>query len=499
MDIIAEIRRRHFVSKENISSIARSMGISRPTVRKHLKTDIEPVYQRQSQVAPKLGEFKTLLTKWLEAELFLPKKQRRTAMRLFEGLVDEGYAGAYDSVRRFVKHWKVENKGSPSIKQAFVPLAFKPGEVCQFDWSQEVVEIGGLEQAIKVAHFRLACSRKMFVVAYFREAQEMLMDAHNKAFAFYGGVPLQMIYDNPKTIVDTVFVGKGRKFNRRFMALANHYLFKPVACTPASGWEKGQIENQVGNVREWLFTPRAKFDTLDDLNCWLEKRCNELSNRKHPDFPSQTIAECFRQEQSYLRQITTPFAGYLEHLLKVSRTCLVRIDRNQYSVPAQWAGQVVSVKLFAGHLNVVAKGKAIATHQRSFLRDQLICNPWHYLPILEKKPGALRHGAPFQDWDLPGSIQRVRTTLLQQDKGDRAFVELLLLAREAGLDVLETACELALESGIVNGSVVQNEVRRLIEPVRPKSLNASNNLQLTAEPQADCQRYDHLLESHYVH
>ena len=111
----------------------------------------------------------------------------------------------------------------------------------------------------------------------------------------------------------------------------------------------------------------------------------------------------------------------------------------------------------------------------------------------------MRHGTPFQDWDLPGSIQRVRTTLLQQDKGDRAFVELLLLAREAGLDVLETACELALESGIVNGSVVQNEVRRLIEPVRPKSLNASNNLQLTAEPQADCQRYDHLLESHYVH
>jgi hypothetical protein len=148
---------------------------------------------------------------------------------------------------------------------------------------------------------------------------------------------------------------------------------------------------------------------------------------------------------------------------------------------------------------VVAEGKAIATHQRSFLRDQLICNPWHYLPVLEKKPGALRHGAPFQDWDLPGSIQRVRTTLLQQDKGDRAFVELLLLAREAGLDVLETACELALESGIVNGSVVQNEVRRLIEPARPKSLSTSNNLQLTAEPQADCQRYDHLLESHYVH
>ena len=499
MDIIAEIRRRHFVSKESISSIARSLGVSRPTVRKHLQTEAEPIYQRQIQIAPKLGEFKVLLTKWLEAEALLPQRQRRTAMRLFEGLVDDGYTGAYDSVRRFVKQWKASYKNTPSLKQAFVPLAFKPGEVCQFDWSQEVVEIGGIEQAIKAAHFRLAYSRKMFVVAYLREAQEMVMDAHDKAFAFYGGVPLQMIYDNPKTIVDTVFVGKGRQFNRRFMALANHYLFEPVACTPAAGWEKGQVENQVGNVREWLFTPRVKFETLDDLNRWLEKRCQELSNRKHPDFPSRTIAECFQQEQPLLRQITTPFAGYIEHLLKVSRTCLVRVDRNQYSVPAQWSGQVVSVRVAADHLDIVAEGKTIATHQRSFLRDQLICNPWHYLSVLEKKPGAIRHGAPFQDWELPEAIQRVREKLQQQDKNERAFVDLLLLTREAGLDALETACELVLESGVVSAGVLQNAVRRLIEPIRPKTLNASDNLQLITEPRADCQRYDRLLGSHYVH
>lgn len=499
MDIIAEVRRRYFVSGENISSISRSLKISRPTVRKHLETEEEPVYQRQSQPEPKLGEYKALLIQWLEEDVKLPKKQRRTAMRLFEGLVDEGYTGAYDSVQRFVKQWNVDNKHFSSTKQAFVPLIFKPGEVCQFDWSQEVVEIGGIEQTIKVAHFRLAYSRKMFVRAYPREAQEMVMDAHNKAFAFYGGVPLQMVYDNPKTIVDTVFVGKQRKFNRRFMALANHYLFEPVACTPAAGWEKGQVENQVGNIREWLFTPRARFEAFDDLNSWLEKRCSELSIRQHPTQPSQTIDVCFQQEQPFLRQITTPFAGYIEHLLKVSKTCLIRIDKNQYSVPAQWAGQIVSVRLAADQLDIVTEGKIIATHQRSFLRDQLICNPWHYLPILEKKPGALRHGAPFQDWDLPESIQKVRAKLLPQDKGDRAFIDLLLLTREAGLDALETACELALESGVVNASVVQNEVRRLIEPTRPKTLNTCDNLQLATEPQADCQRYDHLLESQYVH
>ena len=499
MNIIAEVRRRHLVSGESISSIARSLKISRPTVRKHLATESEPVYKRDFQPEPKLGSFKPVLINWLEVDYQLPKNQRRTAQRLFEGLVDEGYTGAYDSIQRYVKQWKVDNRKSASTKQAFVPLSFQPGEVCQFDWSQETVEIDGRELKIKVAHFRLAYSRKMFVVAYPRETQEMVMDAHNKAFAFYGGVPLQMVYDNLKTVVDTVFVGKERKFNRRFMALANHYLFEPVACTPAAGWEKGQVENQVGNIREWLFTPRAKFDSFADLNTWLTGRCEELSSRKHPTLTSQTIAECFLKEQPLLRQITTPFAGYIEHLLKVSRTCLVRHDRNNYSVPAQWVGQMVSVRVTAYTLSVVAKGKTIAEHHRSFVRDEMVCNPWHYLSVLEKKPGALRHGVPFQDWDLPKSIQQVRKKLLQQDKGDKAFVDCLLLAKEVGIDAFEAACELTLESGVVTGSIILNELRRLTEPDRPKELNACHHLQLTTEPQANFDHYDHLLGAHNAH
>jgi hypothetical protein len=146
-------------------------------------------------------------------------------------------------------------------------------------------------------------------------------------------------YDNLKAVVDTVFVGKERKFNRRFMALANHYLFEPVACTPAAGWEKGQIENQVGNIREWLFTPRAKFATLAALNAWLGQRCEELSQRKHPTLPSRTIADCFAQEHPLLRPVTQPFAGTIEQLAKVSKLCLVRWDRNAYSVPAEWVGK----------------------------------------------------------------------------------------------------------------------------------------------------------------
>lgn len=128
------------------------------------------------------------------------------------------------------------------LSKAFVPLAFPAGEVCQFDWSQEIVELGSVTQTIKVAHFRMAHSRKMFVVAYPNETQEMVFDAHNQAFKFFDGVPKQMIYDNLKTVVDAIFVGKERQFNRRFLTLANHYMFEPVACTPASGWKKDKLK-----------------------------------------------------------------------------------------------------------------------------------------------------------------------------------------------------------------------------------------------------------------
>jgi len=499
MDIIYEIRRRHSVQKQTVTAIARDMGLSRPTVRKHLNTVEQPKYERVQPSPPKLGQFEDQLTQWLIDEAKLPRPRRRTAHRLFEGLQEVGYSGAYDSVQRFVKRWKSGNHG-PKLTDAFVPLLFQPGDACQFDWSQEQVELGGIMQTIKVAHFRLAYSRQMFVVAYPREMQEMVLDAHSRAFAFFGGVPARLIYDNLKTVVDAVYTGKERQFNRRFLTLANHYLFEPVACTPASGWEKGQVENQVGNVREWLFTPLARFASFAALNDWLDTRCKELAQRKHPVQSQRTIADCFADEQSLLRPITARFDGYVEQMMRVSSTCLVRVDRNRYSVPASAAGQAVSVRTTADQVRVVAHGETIAAHPRVFGRDQLICDPWHYLPVLEKKPGALRDGAPFVAWDLPRPIQVVRDRILKQPKGDRAFVELLMLAGEAGLDALTVACELTLECGAVSAPVVMNELRRLIAPHLPvMANNVPDGIALTMEPIANCHRYDYLLGAANVH
>lgn len=496
METIGKIRRRHLVNGESISAIARSLNLSRNTVKKYLGATAEPTYQRQRQPKPQLGAFQETLEQWLELDRTLPKAQRRTARRLFECLQAEGYRGAYDSIQRYVRAWNAS--GTKTIRtRAFVPLSFAPGEVGQFDWSYEHVVLGGVTQTIKLAHFRLTYSRQMFVVAYPRETQEMVFDAHNRAFAFFGGVPHKMVYDNLKTVVEAVFAGKDRQFNRRFLALANHYLFEPVACTPASGWEKGQVENQVGNIREWLFTPTPRFADFTGLNQWLETRCRELAGRRHPT-QDATIADVLKVEHPHLRPVTMPFDGYVEHLLRVSSTCLVSVDRNRYSVPAEWAGKVVSVRVSAGTIRVVADGQEQARHVRRFGRDQLVCEPWHYLSVLETKPGALRHGVPFIEWVLPPAVEAVRQQVLKQPKGDRAFAELLLAAREPGLERLEVACQLAQSQGKPSAAIVLNELRRLTSPLRVTVVQTPDTLSLREEPVANCARYDALREAAYV-
>ena len=183
----------------------------------------------------------------------------------------------------------------------FIPLWFAPGEAYQFDWSHEVVVLGGVTTTVKVAHIRLCHSRMFLVRAYPRETQEMVFDAHDHAFRLFGGACRRGIYDNMTTAVDAVFLGKERRFNRRFLRMCSHYLVDPVACTPAAGWEKGQVENQVGNIREHLFTPRLHFASYAELNAWLEARClAQARESAHPEQTDKTVWEVFEAERASL-------------------------------------------------------------------------------------------------------------------------------------------------------------------------------------------------------
>ena len=291
---------------------------------------------------------------------------------------------------------------------AFIPLHFAAGDALQFDWSEEYVLLGGVEHKVHVAHFRLCHSRKPFVVAYLNEKQEMVLDAFIRALAFFGGVPRRVIIDNPKTMVTYVSRSKDRIFHPRFLALMNHYVIEPVACTPASGWEKGQVENQVQFLRGELFTPRLAFDDLDGLNDWLRLRSEELANRLHPDQQDRTIADVFSDEQRELRPLGRPFDGYVEKTVRVRSTCLVQYDSNRYSVPSEHAGRHVSLRAYADRIVVVADNEIIAEHERYFTRNISYFEPWHYVPLLDRKPGALRDGAPFVGWELPEAMEQIK-------------------------------------------------------------------------------------------
>ena len=492
VETIARIRFEHFQNGKPIKRIARELGIARDTVRKVLRSGAtEFTYKRTVQPQPRLGPWVETLTAILEAEAKLPRRERRTTQRLFEELRGHGYDGAHDSVHRFVRAWRAARARAPI--QAFVPLSFEPGEAYQFDWSHEQIEFAGLPLTVKVAQVRLAYSRMPFVRAYFRETQEMVFDAHDRAFAFYGGACRRGIYDNMKTAVEAVFVGRGRLYNRRFLQLMSHHLVEPTACTPAAGWEKGQVENQVGVMRDVFFRPRPKVKALEELNAWLTDQCVAYARRaRHPEFRDRTIWEVFEEERGALTPLVGPFAGFTEKPMRATTTCLVAHDRNKYSVDARAAGQSVLVRAYADRIVVLLGEGVVADHPRSFKREQVIFDPWHYLPVLMRKPGALRNGAPFKDWDLPAALARVRAKLRAHPDGDRQFVKILAAVPDHGVAAVEDACAEALTAGLASGDVVLAILARRHEPPPAPSITTPDALKLKAEPIADCARYDAL-------
>ncbi len=492
VDTIARIRREFFIRGRSIKEIVRDLHVSRNTVRKVVRTGRTAFeYEREVQPMPKLGQWRADLDELLAGNDSKAARERLTMIRVFEELRSRGYAGGYDAVRRYARGWRRERVAVTAA--AHVPLSFDPGEAYQFDWSHEIVLINGTTVTIKVAHVRLCHSRMLYVRAYPRESQEMVFDAHEKAFAFFEGTCRRGIYDNMKTAVETILVGKERQYNRRFQQMCAHYLVDPVACTPASGWEKGQVENQVGLVRERFFTPRLRVKSFEELNGWLLDQCVAYAKgHPHPENKETTVWQSFEVERPSLVPYVGAFDGFHAVPVSVSKTCLIRFDNNRYSVMASAVGRPVEVRAYAERIELRQGGHVVGEHARRFGRNETVFEPWHYVPVLARKPGALRNGAPFKDWVLPPAFERVRRKLAGADDGDRQMVGLLTAAMDDGLDAVEAACLEALEAGVHSADVVLNILARRREPARVITIDTPDALRLQHEPVADCARYDTL-------
>ena len=386
VETIAKIRRAYFVQGKPIKAICRELRVSRKVVRKVLRSEAtEFHYEREEQPLPRLGPWREALDELLTANGAKPSRERLTLIRIFEELRGRGYLGGYDAVRRYARGWQRDRVASSA--GAYVPLSFAPGEAYQFDWSHEIVLINGTTVTVKVAHVRLCHSRMLYVRAYPRETQEMVFDAHDRAFSFFKGSCTRGIYDNMKTAVETIFVGRERGYNRRFLQMCSHYLVEPVACTPASGWEKGQVENQVGLVRERFFTPRLRVKSYEELNAWLLDQCVAYAKaHHHPERRELTVWEMFESERASLVRYAGRFDGFHAVPASVSKTCLIRFDNNRYSVAANAIGRPVEIRAYADRIELRQDGRAVGEHSRCFGRDQTVFDPWHYVPVLARKP-----------------------------------------------------------------------------------------------------------------
>src|SRR5271167_1158188 len=492
VETIGRIRREHLVKGKSIKEIARDLKISRNTVRRILRSgETSFSYEREVQPRPRLGRWKADLDRMLTTNAGNTTRERLTLIRLFEELRALGYEGGYDAVRRYARTWSREHASQTAV--AFVPLSFAPGEAYQFDWSHEIVVMSGVTVTVKVAHVRLCHSRMMFFRAYPRETQEMVFDAHERAFAFFKGACTRGIYDNMKTAVDTIFVGKDRQYNRRFLQMCSHHLVEPVACTPASGWEKGQVENQVGLVRERFFTPRLRVKTYDEMNAWLTDKCVAYAKvHPHPERPDQTVWDVFEEERPNLVPYRGRFDGFHALPASVSKTCLVRFDNNKYSVNASAVGRPVDIHAYADRIVLRQDGRIVAEHPRKYGRGETVYDPWHYVPVLARKPGALRNGAPFKDWVLPAALEQVRRKLAGSDDGDRQMVAILATVLTDGLPAVEAACAQAMSEGVHSSDVVINILTRQRDPGPAATILTPDALRLRHAPVADCARYDQL-------
>src|SRR3979411_261091 len=443
------------------------------------------------QPRPKLGRWAAELDGLLAGNAAKSAREQLTLIRIFEELRGRGYDGGYDAVRRYARRWAKERGRSTAA--AYVPLSFATGEAYQFDWSHEVVLLSGVTVVVKAAHVRLCHSRMLFVRVYPRETQEMVFDAHDRAFALFKGACGRGIYDNMKTAVETIFVGKQRLYNRRFSQMCSHYLVDPVACTPTSGWEKGQVENQVGLVRERFFTPRLRFKTYDELNAWLTDKCIAYAKaHPHPERPEQTVWDVFEEERPKLVAYRGRFDGFHALPASVSKTCLVRFDNNKYSVNASAVGRPVEIHAYADRIVIRQDGRVVAEHVRHHGRGETIYDPWHYVPVLARKPGALRNGAPFKDWVLPAALERVRRKLAGSDDGDRQMVAILATVLTDGLPAVEAACAQAMSEGVHSSDVIINILARRRDPGPAVTILTPDALRLRHAPVADCARYDQL-------
>lgn len=474
------IRKKHLVEGWSIRRISRQLEVARQTVRKALASAELPRYRlSQPRLSPVMEPYRAVIAQWLAADTSAPPKQRHTAKRIYDRLVQEyGFTGAEPTVRRFVARLR------PQPREAFVPLTAGWGQQAQVDWGQALVRLAGEPVVAHLFCLRMRASQVPFVWAAPTEKLEAFLEGHARAFAWLGGVPAECVYDNPKTAVVRILAGPAREEHRHFASLRAHYLFDSLFCRPAQGHEKGAVENLVGYVRRNALVPVPEVPSWDALNAHLLAWCERERIR---------LAIGWAQEQVGLRSLPAqPFAAALTRLVPVNRLSWIRVDLNRYSVPCAYVGQTVRVAITTDAITVWAGDTPIAVHARRHGRGETVLVLEHYLPVLARKPRAVSHAAVIEQ--LPPIYRTVRDQLCRgRLDGYREFAAILLLHREFAAAVLGAALEEAHQRGCLQATAVRQLALNHTAPGRPPLVAVPPALQRLTVAPPELAQYNTLL------
>ena len=469
VELYGRVRRAVLVDGMSQRTAAREFGISRKSVRKMVAFSVPPGYRREQPVKrPKLDAWVGVIDAILEDDKQRPAKQRHTAKRVWERLREEHqFTGGYTIVKDCMR--SAAQRG----REMFVPLTHPAGEA-QADFGEALAVIGGVECKAHYLAMDLPHSDDCFVIAFPAETTEAFLEGHVRAFAYFGGVPTRILYDNTKIAVAKILGGTDRQRTRAFSELQSHYLFADKFGRPAKGNDKGKVEGLVGYARRNFMVPVPRFATWDAFNAHLEAECRKRRERKLRGH-TETIGERFERDRAaFLTLPATPYEACEKVSARVSSLALVRYRCNDYSVPTRHGHLHVLVRGYVHEVTIACGSEVIAKHPRSYEREAVIYDPLHYLALLEQKARALDQAAPLQGWQLPACFATLRRLLEARLKhGGREYVQVLRLLENFSLVEVTQAVEDALELGTIGFDAVKHLLLCLIEQ-RPPRLDMEN-------------------------
>ena len=465
MDLYRKVRQAYFRQGLSKRAIARLFGISRDSVDKMIVYSVPPGYRRTSPVKrPKLDGFTELIEQWLREDAGRPRKQRHTAKRVFDRLREEhGFSGGYTIIKDYLR--EQERRG----REMFVPLHHAPGHA-QADFGEAQVVIGGAEQKAHFFVFDLPHSDACYVRAYPAATAEAWVDGHVHAFAFFGRVPLSVLSDNDRCLVARILPDGSRQRAVLFSGFLSHYVIQDRYGRPGKGNDKGSVEGIVGWARRNFMVPLPRFATWTEFNAWLEEQCR----RRQADVlrgHRETIGERLQRDLEAMVPLPpAPFDACDQATGRVNSQALVRYKTNDYSVPVAYGHRDVWIRGYVDQVVIGCGGEVIARHPRSYDREDMVFDPVHYLPLLEKKTGALDQAAPLVGWELPPEFQTLRRLMEARllKAGRREYVQVLRLLETFELGDLHVAVRTALRMGAVSFDAIKHLLLCQVERRPPK-------------------------------